>query len=88
MARRTIHQNELGGFKIDDDGQLYWQDQKVVTEMMLKLPKSLEWLAGGAALAVIFSLLFDVADRLGAFPSEPQPPIEITVSLKDLKAQK
>ncbi len=88
MARRTIHQEELDGFKIDDDGRLYWQDQKVVTEMMLKLPKSLEWLAGGAAIAVIFGFVLNGADRLGAFPSEPQPPIEVTVSLKDLKAQK
>lgn len=62
VARKTISMED--NFELDDAGQLYWSGGKVATEIMLKLPKLYERLAGAAALAVIISIFLDIADRI------------------------
>jgi hypothetical protein len=37
MAPRTISQNELDGFQLDDDGRLYWRGKGVLLERRITL---------------------------------------------------
>jgi len=47
MVRKTISQDQLDGFSIDEEtSQLYWHDREVVTVI------SLPWWVNGAAIAV------------------------------------
>jgi hypothetical protein len=53
MTRKTISQDQLDGFAIDDEtNQLYWRGNSVVTVTSLPLWVQISALAGGLGTAV------------------------------------
>jgi hypothetical protein len=39
MSKRTISQDELDQFELDENGRLYWQGELVLTEVRLSLSR-------------------------------------------------
>lgn len=53
MSRKTISQDQLDGFSVDDDtNQLYWHDRAVMTVVSLPWWVQVSALAGGLGTAV------------------------------------
>lgn len=73
MARRPITLGAMGDFEIDDDGKLYWQGERVLTDVRLSLSRPANAAVIVAATAGLFGIA--VLQAVGALP----PPTAITV---------
>jgi hypothetical protein len=64
-----------------EDGALYWNGERIVTEVFLQLPTWVDVAVGVAAAATVVMFLVSVAERLGWIKPRPQAPINLTVNV-------
>jgi hypothetical protein len=82
MTLRTIGQDELDHFQIDDVGRLYWKGEQVITEVTLQLPTwvDIALAVGGAAAGVM--AIIAILERIGVL-SPRVPIVNVTVNLAE-----
>ena len=83
MARRTIQQRELDGFEIDEDnGRLYWQGERVMTDVRLSLSKTANVAVVMAGIATFGIFMLGALQAVGVI-KQSVPTVVINIS-KDL----
>lgn len=65
MARRPIALGDMKEFELDDDGRLYWQGDRVLTEVRLAIPKAVSIAAIAAGFSTVGIFLLAAAQALG-----------------------
>ncbi len=81
MPRKTISLEKMDNFEVDDDGRLYWQGERVLTEVRLSLPRAVNIAVISAAAATVLTFLLGVLQISHIIPAPAQAPIEITIKL-------
>ena len=75
MGRRILGLDQHDSFEIDDDGRLYWQGERVLTEVRLTLPWAVNVAVIVASLATAGSFAITALQVAGMLA----PPIAVTV---------
>ena len=77
MARRILGIDQQNSFEVDDDGRLYWQGERVLTEVKLSLPWVVNAAVIVASLATAGTFVLTGLQTAGVLA----PPTAITVNI-------
>jgi hypothetical protein len=65
MARRTISVDELDGFELDNNGQLYWRGKGVLLEQKISLRPFELFLVGLASVSTAIAAIWPIGLHFG-----------------------
>ena len=89
MAKRVISIDELDRLEIDEDGNLYWQGNRVLTEIRLSLPRLANVAIVLAGLGTFGLFMVAVGQAVGTIPSpEREITVHLTIKHQDLQRPK
>ena len=82
MGRRIVSLDELDHFEMDEDGHLYWQGERVLTDVKLSLSTTANVAVILAAIGTLGGFLLLAGQAAGLIPS-PTPTINNYLSVPE-----
>ena len=65
--RRTLSIDDMDHFQIDDDRQIYWEGEPIVTMSKFALPWWVNWSAVAVAASTVGIFILELLGRLHVF---------------------